>query len=32
MKVMDWMDAAASHAEAEGLQRLLNAKALWRRA
>jgi uncharacterized protein (DUF1778 family) len=32
MRVMDWMDAAATQAEAEGMQRLVNAKAPWRRA
>jgi uncharacterized protein (DUF1778 family) len=30
-KVMDWMDAAATTAETEGMKRLLEAKAPWRR-
>ncbi len=28
--VMDWMEAAATPAEAKGMQRLLQAKAPWR--
>lgn len=31
-KVMDWMDAAATPAEAGGMKRLLQSKAPWRRA
>ena len=31
-KVMDWMDAPATPAEAAGMKRLLQAKAPWRRA
>ena len=30
-KVMDWMDAAATSSETAGMQRVLNAKAPWRR-
>ena len=29
-KVMDWMDAAATPAEAAGMQRILQAKSPWR--
>ena len=31
-KVMDWMDAAATPAETEGMRRLLTAKPPWRGA
>ncbi len=30
-KVMDWMDAAPSRAETDGMERLLKAKAPWHR-
>ena len=30
-QVMDWMDAAATPSEMEGMKRLLQAKAPWRR-
>jgi uncharacterized protein (DUF1778 family) len=30
-KVMDWMDAAATTAETDGMKRILEAKAPWRR-
>ena len=31
-KVMDWMDAPATHAEAAGMKRILRAKAPWQSA
>jgi uncharacterized protein (DUF1778 family) len=30
-KVMDWMDAEATSSETEGMKRILEAKAPWRR-